>query len=307
LFAPSTCPQSLARAECFLEHITKYDIIALQEVWEPRYKNVAKHAQSCKYYFVGSSSPSVWDVLKFRLFGGGLMIISKYPVEATEEITYVRGSHSDSFTTKGVLYARIRIGASKLHVFNTHLQASYGDEFDPNNFYAPIRKKQIQQLITFIKRVTSNDHYPIMLMGDFNVNARRAPDDSRDSDEYLRMMKSLEGELYEVVDILKDHNGGLHPVTHEGKGVLVSGTSTSVAGPQRLDFLLELRRRKVDANTWKHKFVKSQVVPFYVDGQKNFTQISDHFGTNVVMELGDISMDGVPGLAGASISLHTGE
>jgi len=145
-----------------------------------------------------------------------------------------------------------------------------------------------------------------MLMGDFNVNARRSPTDSHDSDEYLRMMKSLEDELYQAVDILKDHNGGLHPITHEGKGVLVSDDSSSAAGPQCLDFILELTR-KTDVGFLRHKYVRSQVVPFHVEGQKNFTQISDHFATNVVMDVGSIGLGGAPGLAGANIALFTGE
>jgi len=231
------------------------------------------------------------------------MIMSKFPIEATDEITFVRGSASDSLTTKGSLYARVVVGSTKIHIFNTHLQASYGNEFDPNNYYAPIRKKQIAQLTEFVKRITAGDNYPIMLMGDFNVNAMRAVNDASDSEEYLHMISSLEGDLFDAADILKEHNGGMHPATHEGMGVFVSQDSKPLVGQQRLDFIFEMRRRDGKyGNT--HKFTEAKVVPFHVKGRNDFTQLSDHLGSYTRMDLGPVSFERGSKLSEATISFY---
>lgn len=231
------------------------------------------------------------------------MIISKHPIVETREIVFDQGAHSDKFVTKGVLYAKIKVGSSFVHVFNTHLQASYGNEFNyENNTYTPIRNRQLKQLANFVKSVTSKDDYPIMLAGDFNVNARVAPDDGSDSREYLEMIQILQASSYQVIDILKEHHGGEHPVTYGGNGVL-HGEKPKVGG-QRLDFILELKRE----STHKYNFLEGMVVPFKVM-EKLFTHISDHYAQSVILEIhaNEDADDGanVSGLAGATIALGT--
>jgi endonuclease/exonuclease/phosphatase family metal-dependent hydrolase len=260
--------------------------MALQEVWDPRYSHVERFARGQNLHVVASSAPSLLSYLKLKLFGGGLMIISKFPIEQSKEIIFDRGTHSDMFASKGALYAKINIGSAhhdlKVHVFNTHLQASYGHEFNVNNPYADIRKKQLEQLAEFINQMTFRDKYPIILMGDFNVNAHRARGDPQDSVEYTRMVHHLHSEFYQIVDVLKEFNGGVHPVTYEGKGIL-TGQDKQIVGPQRLDFLLELRRTANDEN-FSYKFTNATVVPFHIR-ERMFKQISDHYGASAVMQL----------------------
>lgn len=306
-FSPSACPFPSERASSFLDHIQSYDILALQEVWDPRYKKVENFVRANKLYSVGSTAPSSLEYLKLRLFGGGLMIISKYPIEAKEELVFDKGVASDGFVTKGVLYAKVKVGSSYLHVFNTHLQASYGYEFDfENNPYADIRKRQLEQLTKFINKQTAKDQYPIFLMGDFNVNARRAPDDAANSAEYDHMLRILRSESYEVVDVHKEFNGGVHPVTYAGKSVRV-GAPPRVGG-QRLDFLFEMRRN-ISPDNFKYKFTNATVVPFEVSGRM-FSQISDHYGASATMEIftsgkyGDVEPK-EEGLDGATIGVFS--
>jgi len=235
------------------------------------------------------------------------MIMSKYPIVHSEEIVFDRGSHSDSYVTKGVLYAKVQVGSSYVHVFNTHLQASYGYEFDfTSNPYTPIRQKQLKKLAAFVERVASDDHYPIMLMGDFNVNARVAPDDGTDSKEYTDMLDFLRSPSYQVCDILREHNDGKHPVTYGGNGV-VHGEKAKVGG-QRLDFIFELRKSPTYSNI-EYKFSEGKVVTFQASGEV-FTHISDHYGQTVMMSM-EVDGDAPPvekngaDLSHASISLGT--
>jgi len=231
------------------------------------------------------------------------MILSKYPIVDTKEMVFDSGSHSDRFVTKGVLYAKIKVGASYVHVFNTHLQASYGYEFDfSGNPYSEIRKKQLKKLAEFVQSITSKDNYPVLVTGDFNVNARAAPGDGTDSREYTEMLTILQHPTYKIVDLLKDHNGGKHPITYGGNGV-VRGEKPKVGG-QRLDFILQLDR---ESPVVKCSFSEGQVVPFQATGEI-FTHISDHYAQSVLLELqvkdgAEELLDGASNLAQAFIAL----
>lgn len=280
-FSPSSCPLSSERSSAFLKHIPSYDIIALQEVWDPRFKSLEKFARLNNLHVVGSSAPSALKYLTLRIFGGGLMIMSKYPIVETQEIMFDKGSHSDAFVTKGVLYAKIKVDTSYVHVFNTHLQASYGYEFNfEENTYSTIRKKQLKKLAAFIQRVTSKDTYPILLAGDFNVNARSTPDSGVDSKEYTDMLALLHNASYKIVDLLKEHNNGEHPITYGGNGVL-HGEKPKIGG-QRLDFILHLEKEESPLD---YTFSECKVVTFKSkEGADPFTHISDHYAQSIIME-----------------------
>lgn len=281
-FSPSSCPLATERSSAFLKHIPSYDVIALQEVWDPRFKSLEKYARLNNLHVAGSSAPSALKYLTLRIFGGGLMIMSKYPIVETQEITFDKGSHSDAFVTKGVLYAKIKVDASYIHVFNTHLQASYGHEFNfEENTYSTIRKKQLKKFAGFIQRVTSKDNYPILLAGDFNVNARSAPGSGVDSKEYTEMLALLQHTSYKIVDLLKEHNDGEHPITYGGNGVL-HGEKPKIGG-QRLDFILHLEK---EGSALEYTFSDCKVVTFKsTPGEDPFTHISDHYAQNITMEI----------------------
>jgi len=278
-FSPSSCPLPSERSSGFLNYIDNYDIICLQEVWDPRYSFIEQHARLTNKHVVGSSAPSSFSYLSLRIFGGGLMIISKYPIVATEEIVFERGTQADRFVTKGVLYAKVKVGSSYIHVFNTHLQASYGYEFQKENPYSHTRKRQLKKLAEFVEKLTSKDEHPIIVNGDFNVNARATPDSGIDSEEYIEMIKILESPHYVVIDILKEHNGGEHPVTYEGFGV-VPGEKPRVGG-QRLDFMLVFKKHSHSDDI---NYFNASVVPFKVIGEI-YTHISDHYAQTVTMTL----------------------
>ena len=55
----------------------------------------------------------------------GLLILSRFPIIETEFYPFPYGVVSDALSYKGVLYSKININGRILHLFNTHLQASY--------------------------------------------------------------------------------------------------------------------------------------------------------------------------------------
>jgi len=278
---PSTCPYSYERTTLFLKHIPSFDIIGLQEVWSPRYQQIESFAKQKGLHVVGSALAPLKSMLGLRVFGGGLMIISKYPIEDSRELIFDKGVASDGFVRKGVIYAKVKVGSSYVHVFNTHMQASYGYEFAEHDPYSLIRKKQIQQISAFIAKIALDDHHPIVIMGDFNVNAIRKVDDPSDSKEYLEMVQSLGSNgLFSVLDLHKEFNRGMHPVTNSGRGV-VGKTSK---GGQRLDFVFEIRRNTTRKDRIFHTFTHGAVLPFEIVGEV-FTNISDHYASHAVLEL----------------------
>lgn len=55
----------------------------------------------------------------------GLLIMSKYPIISSYFESYNIGILSDSASDKGYIYCKIKVGDEILHLFSTHLQASY--------------------------------------------------------------------------------------------------------------------------------------------------------------------------------------
>jgi hypothetical protein len=133
-----------------------------------------------KYYLVGPSRGEGLEV------GGGLMILSRYPITAASAFIYGESADWEALASKGALYARIdlakEIGSGcYIHVFITHMQA--GRE------YGGIRWKQLIELKRFIENATRDDEYPIVLMGDFNIVA----DMPKDWGEKAHVFPPLEG------------------------------------------------------------------------------------------------------------------
>jgi endonuclease/exonuclease/phosphatase family metal-dependent hydrolase len=161
------------------------------------------------------------------------------------------------------------------------MQASYGYEFKENDPYALIRRKQIKKIAAFISTLALDDDHPIVAMGDFNVNAILHPEHGGESREYLEMIEALTSNgLFNVIDLHREHNGGTHPVTNSGRGIV--GKKKSMGG-QRLDFVFEIRRNRTRRDRIFHKFPHCAVEMFEVEGEV-YTHISDHYASHVVME-----------------------
>ena len=111
---------------------------------------------------------------------------------------------------KGILYMSVLLnGAIPIHLFNTHMQASYNDTRPQSR---ATRAKQFKQMRKFILKHAA-DGLPVMVLGDFNVNVCilvagvlltlwKSREDLkeeglRDGKEYQTLLKALSGEGYE--------------------------------------------------------------------------------------------------------------
>jgi sphingomyelin phosphodiesterase 2 len=114
-----------ARLNAIAERIAQstYDIVALQEIWVyADFENLAKKTAHilpyAKFYFSG-------------VLGGGLAILSKWPIESTTMWRYPLNGRptafwrGDWYVGKGVASALIRHTSGQLiEVFNTHVQSA---------------------------------------------------------------------------------------------------------------------------------------------------------------------------------------
>ncbi|KAL0582922.1 hypothetical protein ABG067_007125 [Albugo candida] len=174
-----------------------------------------------------SFNPTVTDKL---LIDGGLLIISRFPIIERDRITFERGLGADGVCAKGVLYAKIQLSSRTsefMHVFTTHTQA--GESLDTWT----VRQHQLMQLISFVKsRVDKDRSKPVLLTGDFNLDARHNVTHQgkydvesvlcSESEVYKQLVHNLSTALdhRDVLDLMKNYNtkskseSCVHPITN---------------------------------------------------------------------------------------------
>lgn len=105
---------------------------------------------------------------------GGIFIVSKWPIIATDQHVYSAGTGSDALAAKGVMYARIKkhTGDEPLivNLFATHLQAWY----KPKDVSA--REDQMKELLTFVNSHNISKDEPVIYAGDFNTDNIKYPE-----------------------------------------------------------------------------------------------------------------------------------
>lgn len=186
-----------------------------------------------------------------------------------------------------------------VHVFTTHMQASYYENEDHvNEKNDSIRSTQVQEMIEFAHRkVASDDLSPILLAGDFNAPAREDPSDgSKSSGVYLEMMDLLRSTFpsFRVSDALHEACGE-HPITY---GDVIVDSSTGRKLPRELvltntadyccqlciDYMIWLAPTSIREDIKPVELVPqtTRVEPFFLDassvGSYTFDQLSDHYG-----------------------------
>jgi endonuclease/exonuclease/phosphatase family metal-dependent hydrolase len=238
-----------ARLNALLDYFPHFDIVALQEMFTLGSSRSQLMINSCidmglRYHV--SIGSDFWRSMK--PIDSGLFIISRYPIVEKDYIVFSQGKDIDGWSTKGVLSALIQItNQTQILVMTTHLQAEYDNQ---DVTYNRIQESQLLEMKQFLRK--KREQYPdipMILMGDFNIDARVPVigeyDPSIESETYRNMMQILswktlnEEEIvtnrtysaeqehtrnhntYENVDglesdwrdVVKECLGGIHPVT----------------------------------------------------------------------------------------------
>ncbi|KAI1101115.1 DNase I-like protein [Jackrogersella minutella] len=143
-------------------------IVALQECWtQEDYRSIRRETRFVlpfgKFYHSG-------------VFGGGLAILSRWPIEESSMVRYPLNGRptaffrGDWFVGKGVACARIRYGSGDrdiVEVFNTHTHAIYEHPPDKTDSYAVQRLAQSWEISKLVRGAAERGHLAIAL-GDFN-------------------------------------------------------------------------------------------------------------------------------------------
>ncbi|KAI1863867.1 uncharacterized protein JN550_009365 [Neoarthrinium moseri] len=141
-------------------------IVALQECWtQEDYHSIRRSTRPIlpygKFYFSGA-------------FGGGLAILSRWPIEESSMYRYPLNGRptaffrGDWFVGKGVASAKIRFGRGPrdiVEVFNTHTHPKY--EKDGHDTYVAHRLSQAWELAKLLRGAAARGHL-VLALGDFN-------------------------------------------------------------------------------------------------------------------------------------------
>ncbi|CAD6584043.1 MAG: phospholipase C type enzyme [Alectoria sarmentosa] len=143
------------------------EVVGLQECWtQEDFQSIRRQTKHIlpygKYYYSG-------------IFGGGLAILSKWPIEESSMVRFSLNGRptaffrGDWFVGKGVACARIRLGLRSedvVEVFCTHLHAPY--ESEPNDSYLCHRTAQAWEIAKLMRGATERGHL-VLGLGDFNM------------------------------------------------------------------------------------------------------------------------------------------
>ena len=142
-------------------------IVGLQECWtQEDYRSIREQTKGIlpygKFYWSG-------------IFGGGLAILSKWPIIESNMVRYPLNGRptaffrGDWYVGKGVACAKIRMGPGEsdiAEVFCTHLHAPY--EREPNDSYLCHRTAQAWEIAKLMRGAAERGHL-VLGLGDFNM------------------------------------------------------------------------------------------------------------------------------------------
>ncbi len=144
------------------------DIVCLQESWDVEHQYELRKQLTPKYYTtIGDGKIKTRNILwkKFDT-AGGLIILSKFPIEDCEFIPLSRWpntSLTEFFAKKGFLFATINTPTRSIKIINTHLQA-INSKSDPI-----IQKRQLKGMLSRLG--PAEESTPFIIIGDFNKDA----------------------------------------------------------------------------------------------------------------------------------------
>ncbi|MCA9437066.1 MAG: endonuclease/exonuclease/phosphatase family protein [Candidatus Omnitrophica bacterium] len=182
-------PNPFYRAERIAEEVSRFDIVALQEVFHEEHR--AALLKKLDELWNGQTNLVISPKPEDRYTSGGCLIATRLPILATDSMVYKHysaiekyGLRADGFAAKGVIHARIaRDGASPddfIDVFATHLEAREDD----------LRPLQYKEAADFI-RAKSDPNKPTLLVGDFNTYGMPKYWEDPES-QYSRLMSILD-------------------------------------------------------------------------------------------------------------------
>ena len=229
------------RTKLLPRHLGEYDVIVFEEVFMN--KNRKKLLKALQSQYPYQTKPVGKD--KFIKQDGGVVLISRWPIEKEAQQLYEACAGSDCMATKGAVYARINKLGAIYHLFGTHTQASEKHRY--------VREQQFTQLRSFIDEQEISATEAVLIAGDMNVDRFSG----LDTGEFPRMLEVL------AASHPRPEPGPDYPPTLDGsENQFVPGQ-----GKEYLDYVLYSNRHLQPGSSF------NQVMIFREEG----LDLSDHY------------------------------
>mmetsp|Transcript_99440 Transcript_99440/g.176395 ORF Transcript_99440/g.176395 Transcript_99440/m.176395 type:complete len:427 (+) Transcript_99440:62-1342(+) len=225
------------RLACLLQHICEqqYDVVAFQELMKRHFYDRQHLARYEGFVEELRAMGFVHDIRgprpesTFKPLDGGTAIFSKHPFVRCSEHHWQQQASWDALASKGILHALIDIMPPldglpledapillpvRLHVFTLHAQASHHGWQNTSGAekYRKVRLRQMQQLTQVIKREAA-DGEPVLVLGDFNFDARQPSELRRHQAEFGQDT----GRSSPPLDVVATSFDGNYPATYAWK------------------------------------------------------------------------------------------
>ena len=182
------------RLRYFFENIINdYDVICLQEIFgtfSNRRQMLITEAKNRGFdYHLYSVKPPFNFCGDFFVVDGGLLILSRFPIEACNRLVFQKGKNNDSFAAKGVIHTRIKLNniIGSIDVYNLHLQSM--DKHEKERLY------QLDLFRMFFK-TTHNPTSIAFVSGDFNMNGKN-------ESTYLKLLNKMKFQGMVTIDNIR--------------------------------------------------------------------------------------------------------
>eukprot|EP00474_Spongospora_subterranea_P001511 CRZ01969.1 hypothetical protein [Spongospora subterranea] len=273
----------------FLSHVEKridaicrkldgYDVVALQEVWHSRERDVLRDAARSygmiyAHYFACGVGAPFWP----GSHGTGLLILSKLPIDDVIWKRFlVNGKpyklhHSDYLAGRGVGLLRLSSPCGPIDFYVTHLHAMYAHTPEDDEYQA----HRVGQAFEAAQFIRATARAPLVLvLGDFNCWPNSVPMD-------------LMRQFVRLKDGWENCNAG--DVEKPGAGCTFGASDNcfsfkSNVPPERLDYILYVMLSTPHRRAGIRWAIRecSVVTDFMDDSEKGQLPLSDHWGVQAV-------------------------
>lgn len=203
-----------------------YDVVVFSEAFDDDEREVLLRGLRPEFPFV----TRVVGKDKFLAQDGGVILVSRWPIEREAQEVFRAYSGGDAHADKGVIYARVRKQGRAWHLFGTHLQA--GPESDPRK--VADRAAQMRQLRAFLDAQQIPAGEPVLVCGDLNVDLKPGADGALGA-EMAAALELLQAERLPLAGALGlTFDAATNPLAEEVREhldhVLVSRTHAALRG-----------------------------------------------------------------------------
>jgi endonuclease/exonuclease/phosphatase family metal-dependent hydrolase len=142
-----------------------FDLVCLQEVqWNPYTTLLRDQCHAFPHY---ASEPFLYAPK------GGLLTLSRWPITRQQFVMYDARPIRDPLMLmdwalhKGILLSELAIDGFPVVVLNTHLNANYSANWQPDSYYTQVEQQQLTQLAALVRAQPTNAL--VIACGDFNI------------------------------------------------------------------------------------------------------------------------------------------